>query len=84
MAHSNDKSLSLGTPEQAATNSLPSDHRNQQPVRLVFIDIRIGSPPQGKASKCRPPLERLLGYPHIHSFARRRVPIRPCRMYRLP
>ena len=33
------------SPARTATNSLQSDRHNQQPVRLVFIDIRIGSPP---------------------------------------
>ena len=58
-------------PALAATNSLPSDHRKQQPVRLVFFDVRMGSPPLGKASTLRPKLERPPGYPPIPFFADR-------------
>jgi hypothetical protein len=38
---------SLGTPEQLATNSLQSDYRNTQPVRLVSLSIRRSSLPPG-------------------------------------
>jgi hypothetical protein len=56
-------------PAKSATNSLPSDHRNKQPVRLVFFDVRVGSAPLGKASIQRLKLERPPGYPRIPSFA---------------
>ena len=72
------------SPARTATNSLSSDHHNQQPVRLVFIDIRIGSPPVGKTSRQRPSLGHPRGYPFIPSFADRARPIRPCRVYRQP
>ena len=58
-------------PALEATNSLPPDHRKQQPVRLVFFDVRMGSPPLGKASTWRPKLERPPGDPPIHSSADR-------------
>jgi len=35
---------------QLATNSLQSDHRNTQLVRLVLLNIRRGSPPPGAES----------------------------------
>jgi hypothetical protein len=72
------------SPARTATNSLSSDHQNQQPVRLVFIDIRIGSPPLGRASRQRPSLGNPPGNPSIHSFAERARPIEPCRVYREP
>jgi hypothetical protein len=72
------------SPARTATNSLSSDHHNQQPVRLVLFDIRIGSPPLGKASAKSPSLEHLPGYPTLHSSADRVRSIRPCRVYRQP
>ena len=72
------------SPARTATNSLSSDHHNQQPVRLVFIDIRIGSPPIERTCTQRPSLGHFPGYPSIHSFADRARPIRPCRVYRQP
>jgi len=69
-------------PARTATNSLSSDYRNLQPIRLVLTNIRIGSPPTGKASIERPfrgASPRL----SVHPFLRRlRAPIRPCRVYR--
>jgi hypothetical protein len=38
------------TPDRVATNSLRLDQRNQQPIRLALLDIRLGSPPLGQAS----------------------------------
>ena len=72
------------SPARTATNSLSSDHHNQQPVRLVFIDIRIGSPPTQRTCTQRPSLGHFPGYPSIHSFADRARPIEPCRVYRQP
>ena len=72
------------SPARTATNSLSSDHHNQQPVRLVLIDIRIGSPPIQKTCTQRPSHGHFPGYPSIHSFADRARPIRPCRVYRQP
>jgi len=72
------------SPARTATNSLSSDRHNQQPLRLVFIDIRIGSPPLGKVSRQRPFPGHPRGYPSIHSFADRARPIEPCRVYRQP
>ena len=71
-------------PARTATNSLSSDCHNQQPVRLVFIDIRIGSPPLERISRQRPFLGHPPGYPSVHSFADRARPIEPCRVYRQP
>ena len=72
------------SPARTATNSLLSDHHNQQPVRLVLFDIRIGSPPLGKATAKSPSLEHPPGYPTLHSSADRVRSIRPCRVYRQP
>jgi hypothetical protein len=72
------------SPARTATNSLSSDQHNQQPVRLVLFDIRIGSPPLAKASAKWSSLEHLPVYPTIHSSADRVRPIRPCRVYRQP
>jgi hypothetical protein len=72
------------SPARTATNSLSSDHHNQQPVRLVLIDIRIGSPPIERTCTQRPSFGHFPGYPSIHSFADRARPIRPCRVYRQP
>jgi hypothetical protein len=72
------------SPARTATNSLSSDRHNQQPVRLVFIDIRIGSPPVRKTSFQRPFPGYLQAYPSIHSLADRARPIQPCRVYRQP
>jgi|GEM_PF-4697720 len=72
------------SPAPAATNSLSSDHHNQQPVRLVFLNIRIGSPPLAKTSAKWPSLEHPPGYPTIHSSADCVRSIRPCRVYRQP
>ena len=72
------------SPARTATNSLSSDHQNQQPVRLVFIDIRIGSPPTQRTCTQRPSVGQFPGYPSIHSLADRACPIRPCRRYRQP
>jgi hypothetical protein len=58
-------------PVSTATNSLSSDDHNQQPVRLVFTNIRIGSPPSGRLSRLRPPRGHFAGYPPIHSSADR-------------
>ena len=49
------------TPAIAATNSLPSDDRNQQPVRL----LQPGSPPPRQASAQRQLLELPFGSPPI-------------------
>jgi hypothetical protein len=38
------------TPEWAATNSLQPDHTNQQPVRPVPMNIRLGSPSLAQAA----------------------------------
>jgi hypothetical protein len=43
--HPSDKDPSPGTLERLATNSLQSDHRSTQLVRLVPVNIRRGSPP---------------------------------------
>jgi hypothetical protein len=67
-----------------ATNSLSSDDHNQQPVRFVFFNIRIGSPPQGRASTQRPARGHFAGYPSAHSSADRARSTRPCRVYRQP
>jgi len=58
-------------PAVAATNSLSSDHRNQQLVRLVLFGVRPGSPPSRQAAgrKQLPPFP--FGYPTIHSYADR-------------
>jgi hypothetical protein len=72
------------SPARAATNSLSSDHRSQQPVRLVLFDIRIGSPPLVKTSAKWPSLEHPPGYPTLHSSADCVRSIRPCRVYRQP
>ena len=72
------------SPARTATNSLSSDHHNQQPVRLVFFDIRIGSPPLEETSAKRPSLEHSPGYPTLHSSADCVRSIRPCRVYRQP
>ena len=72
------------TPARAATNSLSSDDHNQQPVRFVYTNIRIGSPPSRRVSRLRPDLGHLAGYPPIHSSADCARPIRPCRVYRQP
>jgi hypothetical protein len=72
------------SPARTATNSLSSDHHNQQPVRLVLFDIRIGSPPLAKTSAKWSSLEHPPVYPTIHSSADRVRSIRPCRVYRQP
>jgi len=72
------------SPARTATNSLPSDHHKQQTVRLVFIDIRIGSPPLAKTSVKWSSLEHPQVYPTIHSSADCVRSIRPCRVYRQP
>jgi hypothetical protein len=58
-------------PAMAATNSLSSDYRNQQLVRLVLFGVRPGSPPSRQAAgrKQLPPFP--FGYPPIHSYADR-------------
>ena len=71
LLHPSDKDLSLGAPELEATNSLLSDHRNQQLVRLVLFVFRFGSPPLRQAAVRRPLRQRPSGYPPIHSFAER-------------
>jgi hypothetical protein len=48
-------------PARAATNSLRSDHRNQQTARLC-----LGSPPSGDATKHWPIPQRSLSCPPIH------------------
>jgi len=65
-----------------ATNSLSSDRQNQQPIRLVLIDTRSGSPPPGRPSRQRPRRRHFPGYPSIHSSADRARSIRPCRVIR--
>jgi hypothetical protein len=50
--HPIDKDLSLRTPEQLATNSLQSDYRSTQLVRLVPVNNRRGSPPPGGRPPC--------------------------------
>jgi len=72
------------SPARTATNSLLSDHHNQQPVRLVLFDIRIGSPPLGKTSAKWSSLEHPPVYPTIHSSADCVRSIQPCRVYRQP
>ncbi len=74
----------LESPARTATNSLSSDHHNQQPVRLVLFDIRIGSPPLAKTSAKWSSLGHPPVYPTIHSSANRVRSIRPCRVYRQP
>ena len=59
-------------PARVATNSLQTDHRNQQAVRLVNPpDIRLGSPPLDDASVRRSSRQRSPGYPPIHLPANR-------------
>ena len=59
---------SLGTAEQLATNSLQSDHRNTQLVRLVRMDFRRGLPPSEAGDRAlKPPRLRLTGFPPIPS-----------------
>ena len=55
----------LVTPAMSATNSLPSDDRNQQPVRL----LQRGSPPHRQAAAPGPPRLHRFGYPPIPSPA---------------
>jgi hypothetical protein len=54
-----------GTPGRAATNSLISDHCNQQPVRL----LQPGRPPIGQAAALSPTRQLQFGSPPIPSYA---------------
>ena len=52
-------------PAWAATESLQLDRVSQQPVRLVLLDMRPGSPPPGQTASRRPVRGGRLGYPPI-------------------
>ncbi len=60
---------SLGTAEQLATNSLQSDYRSTRMVRLVFLNIRRGSPPAGAGGRAAAVTLKSFGssFPHIPS-----------------
>jgi hypothetical protein len=70
------------TPERVATNTLRLNQRNQQPARLAPLDIRLGSPPLGRASfrspsgQCSPgPLS--IHFPAVSSRFHRASPWAP-------
>jgi hypothetical protein len=71
-------------PVLEATNSLPLDCLKQQTVWCALFRFHHGSPPVKQAAVRKLFLKRLPGYPLIPSLPSTRVPIRPCRMYRLP
>jgi hypothetical protein len=54
-----------GTPGMAATNSLQSDHRNQQHTWPVQLNIRLGWPPLWRAAGQRPLRQLPSGVPLI-------------------
>ena len=84
--HPIDEELSLGTPDSLATNSLQSDYRNTQLVRLVSLNFRRGSPPPGVGRRAAAvPLASFgSSLPHIPSGLARlhpslpRVPVAEC------
>jgi hypothetical protein len=67
--HPSDKDPSPGAPERLATNSLQSDYRSTQFVRLVPMNIRLGSPPPGAGSRAAAVTLKSFGssFPHIPS-----------------
>jgi hypothetical protein len=64
-----DNDLSLGVPYWLATNSLQSDFRSTQTVRLVPMNIRLASPPFRATSRAEAVTLKSSGssFPHIPS-----------------
>jgi hypothetical protein len=67
--HSIEKEMSLGILEHSATNSLQTDYRNTQLVRLVPVNNRHGSPPAGAGILAAAVTLKSFGssFPHIPS-----------------
>ena len=69
-------------PDRVTTNSLRSDQRNQQLARLAPLDIRLGSPPLGRAlsqrssGRCSPD-STPIHFPAVSSRFHRALPWAP-------
>ena len=61
----------VGAPDRVSTNSLRSDRRNQQRVRLVVLFVRHGSPPLRQAAQAE-----AVSQASFRAFAQ----TRPCRL----